>query len=78
MKTAVSLPDKLFREAEATAKKLRISRSQLYAQALTAFLGENSSQSITEQLNRVYSDTRAEVDWALQKSQIDLLRKAEW
>jgi metal-responsive CopG/Arc/MetJ family transcriptional regulator len=78
MKTAVSLPDELFRKAEIAAKKLNISRSQFYAQALTSFLGQNSSESITEQLNQVYSDVQAEVDSALRKTQIDLLRQVRW
>jgi metal-responsive CopG/Arc/MetJ family transcriptional regulator len=78
MKTAISLSDELFHQAEVVAKRLRISRSQLYAQALTAFLAQNNSQLITEQLNRVYSHTRAEVDPVLQSTQIDLLKQVKW
>ena len=47
MKTAVSVPDELFRQAEAEAKKLRISRSKLYASALSEFLDRKRSKSIT-------------------------------
>jgi len=78
VKTAISLPNELFQQAEVAAKKLRISRSQLYAKALTAFLMQSSSQSITEQLNQVYSHAQSEVDPVLQNAQIDLLRRAEW
>ncbi len=35
MKTAVSLPDDLFRMAEAAARRLQVSRSELYARAIT-------------------------------------------
>src|ERR1700730_13205477 len=35
MKTTVSLPDVLFRQAEAAAQKLQVSRSQIYAQAMS-------------------------------------------
>jgi metal-responsive CopG/Arc/MetJ family transcriptional regulator len=38
MKTAVSIPDDLFRLAEAAARRLQVSRSQLYATALSVFL----------------------------------------
>ena len=38
MKTAISLPDKTFQEAEKLAKRLRISRSELYARTLEHFL----------------------------------------
>src|SRR5207249_304495 len=34
MKTAISVPDKLFQQAERIAKRRRVSRSQLYASAL--------------------------------------------
>jgi len=44
MKTAVSLPDELFRLAETAARRLRVSRSQLYAMAIAEFLN-------TERLN---------------------------
>ena len=38
MKTAVSIPDPLFREAEAAAKKLSLSRSRFIQIALEAYL----------------------------------------
>ena len=47
MKTAVSVLDELFRQTEAEAKKLRISRSKLYASALSEFLDRKRSKSIT-------------------------------
>jgi metal-responsive CopG/Arc/MetJ family transcriptional regulator len=34
MKTAVSIPDRIFREAERHARRSKKSRSQLYAEAL--------------------------------------------
>jgi metal-responsive CopG/Arc/MetJ family transcriptional regulator len=36
MKTAVSMPDSIFEAAEALAKRLRMSRSQLYTKAVQA------------------------------------------
>lgn len=38
MKTAVSMPDDLFHLAEAAARRLRVSRSELYANAITEYL----------------------------------------
>lgn len=78
MKTAISLPNELFRKAEAMAKKLRISRSKLYALALTAFLAQNNCQFIPEQLNQVYSPTRAEVNPIARNVQLDLLKPVDW
>ncbi len=55
MKTAISLPDKLYEEAEKTAHELGIPRSQLFARALEDFISLHKRENITERLNRVYS-----------------------
>jgi predicted transcriptional regulator len=77
VKTAVSLPDDLFRQAELIAKRLRVSRSQLYAQALADFLSRSHAESVTDQLNVVYSAIRAEVDPGLQRAQVKLLEQSQ-
>ena len=56
MKTAISLPDRIFFEAEETAQNLGISRSALYLEALTDYLKRNNRKNITEKLNEVYND----------------------
>jgi hypothetical protein len=53
MKTAVSLPDDLFRAAERQAKRARKSRSQLYAEALSEYLARHAPDEVTEAMNRV-------------------------
>lgn len=53
MKTAISLPDPLFEEAERVAARLGLSRSELYARAITRFVREQSGDAITEAINRV-------------------------
>lgn len=53
MKTAISVPDKLFREAELLAKKSRISRSELYQSALSEYLAKHSPDQIREKMNSV-------------------------
>jgi metal-responsive CopG/Arc/MetJ family transcriptional regulator len=55
MKTAISLPDRLFDEAEKTAQSMGIPRSQLFAKALEEFIERHKRENITEQLNRVYA-----------------------
>jgi len=42
MKTAVSVPDEVFDEAEHLAKRLKISRSELYAKALAEFVSRHA------------------------------------
>lgn len=54
MKTAVSIPDPVFRSAEKLAARLGMSRSQLYAEALAAMLAKHSEALVTAQLNEIY------------------------
>jgi len=53
MKTAISLPDELFRAAERQAKRTRKTRSQLYAEALAEYLARHAPDEVTEAMNRV-------------------------
>jgi len=78
MKTAVSLPDDLFRSAEATARRLRVSRSELYAKAIAEFLKGQQGNAITERLNDVYSRNSAKVDSGLRRAQLKSLKKETW
>ena len=54
MKTAVSLPDTVFFEAEETAQNMGISRSALYLNALKEYIKRNNRKYITRKLNEVY------------------------
>ena len=53
MKTAISLPDAVFRAAERHAKRVRKSRSQLYAEALAEYLSRHAPEEVTEAMNQV-------------------------
>lgn len=53
MKTAVSLPDGVFRSAERFAKRVRKSRSRLYAEALAEYLARHAPEEVTDDMNRV-------------------------
>ncbi|HWF03925.1 MAG TPA: hypothetical protein VHA06_09575 [Candidatus Angelobacter sp.] len=74
MKTAISLPDQLFRMAETAARKLRMSRSELYATALKEFLERRQTSKITERLNAIYSEEPAQLDPAFASAQIKSLK----
>jgi len=52
MKTAVSLPEELFQAAERQAKRVRKSRSKLYAEALAEYLARHAPDEVTEAMNR--------------------------
>jgi predicted transcriptional regulator len=78
VKTAVSVPDDLFRLAETAARSLRISRSQLYATALAEFLKTRQTDTVTERLNEVYSRHHAKVDPRLNRAQLSSLDQDSW
>jgi metal-responsive CopG/Arc/MetJ family transcriptional regulator len=78
MKTAVSMPDDLFRLAEATARRLRVSRSELYSKAIAEFLKGQNGNAVTERLNAVYSRRPAKVDSGLHRAQLKSLEKDAW
>jgi metal-responsive CopG/Arc/MetJ family transcriptional regulator len=54
MKTAISVPDRVFRSAEAFARRRGITRSQLFATAVSEYLARHQAKQVTEQINRVY------------------------
>lgn len=65
MKVAVSLPDRVFEEAEKMSKRLRVSRSRLYAQALEEFVGRHRSKGVRATLEEVYEAESSDVDAVL-------------
>ncbi len=81
MKTAVSLPDSLFEEAESTARELGLARSQLYAKAIEEFLAHRKKEYVTEALNRFY-DGKEAGESKIVSAGLDTLRKVsehdEW
>ena len=62
MKTAVSLPDATFRRADVAARRLGVSRSELYSRALDAYLGPPADVEITARLDEVYADIPSTLD----------------
>ncbi|TGM58550.1 ChpI protein [Leptospira adleri] len=76
MKTAISIPDELFKTAEKTAKKLGIPRSQLFAKALEEFIQSHSKESVTEKLNKVYSSKSKETKNNITDLSVESLRKS--
>jgi metal-responsive CopG/Arc/MetJ family transcriptional regulator len=78
MKTAISLPDSVFHEAEALAKQLGVSRSELYTKALKAYLRKYNRNQILAKLNQVYSEESSELDPVLAKMQFMSLPREDW
>ena len=81
MKTAISIPDDVFNEAELAAKRLGVSRSELYANAVAEFVERYRREGITEKLNAIYGAEEAEessLDLNLESLQLETLPKEDW
>jgi metal-responsive CopG/Arc/MetJ family transcriptional regulator len=78
MKTAISIPDDIFQSAEQLARRLGVSRSELYVQALKSYLQEYHEEGVTEALNTIYEDIRAQLDPVLQRVQTRSLPRDDW
>jgi metal-responsive CopG/Arc/MetJ family transcriptional regulator len=78
MKTAISLPDSVFEEAESLARQLGVSRSELYTNALKAYLRKYNRDQILGKLNQIYSEESSELDPSLAKIQFISLPSENW
>jgi metal-responsive CopG/Arc/MetJ family transcriptional regulator len=78
MKTAISIPDDLFESADALARRLGVSRSELYATAVAEFLAKHQGRKVTERLDQVYGEQASRLDPKLRRAQARTLRAAEW
>ncbi|MEO6966944.1 MAG: hypothetical protein ABI132_00580 [Rhodanobacteraceae bacterium] len=78
MKVAISVPDPVFREAEALASILNKSRSQLYAEALAGFVHKHSAHNVTQRLNAVYERQSSGLDPAFAAAQANALADETW
>jgi metal-responsive CopG/Arc/MetJ family transcriptional regulator len=78
MKTAISIPDPLFEAAEEFAKRMGLSRSQLYAVALHEYLQAHQQDQITKQLDAVYSGEDSSLDPFFVQLQAHTLAEENW
>jgi len=79
MKTAISIPDPLFEAAEQMAKRLGVSRSELFQRAVQEFLREHREAGVTEALNAVYSEEDSgRLDPVLEQLQLASMPQEEW
>lgn len=79
MKTAISIPDELFRAAERAAKRLGLSRSEFYQRAISLYLEHQGATLVTDALNEVYrSEHSADLDPLLDRAQRATVRRETW
>ncbi len=78
MKTAISIPDKVFRSADTLAKRLGVSRSQLYATAIAEFLVRHQSRQVTARLDHIYEEEASSPATGFDSAQVKSLPPEEW
>lgn len=78
MKTAISIPDEVFKTADKFARSKKMSRSAVFTIAVTEFLSHHNQQLVTEQLNKVYSDESSSLDRRLRGLQFASLPPEKW
>lgn len=78
MKAAISIPDDVFDAGERLARRLKTSRSQLYARALADFVVQHDEDQVTAAQNRVVDAVGANVDGFSRRAAGRALRRVEW
>jgi len=78
MKTAISIPDSIFQAAEGLAHRLGMSRSQLYAKAVSEYMDAHKNQNVTEILNEIYQSEPSSLDDELLAMQSQSIPKDKW
>jgi len=78
MKVALSIPDDLFKSAEALSKRLGVSRSRLYATALADYMAKHRARKITARLNAVYAAEAQQLSPAVRRAQRRAIEPDAW
>lgn len=78
MKTAVSIPDDLFRRADELASRLGKSRSQVYREALADYVARRDPGAVTRALDEVADEFSAQDTAFVAAAARQTLERSEW
>jgi len=78
MKTAISIPDDVFEEAERLADRLQTSRSQLYTRALAEFVARHDEDRVQAAMNAAVDEVGRASDDFTREAARQTLRRVEW
>ena len=79
MKTAISIPDPVFKTAERLAKRLGLSRSELYVRAISSYVEKHKGQKVTEILNEIYGSKENQgLEPGFKRAQMKTVYKDKW
>jgi len=78
MKSAVSIPDEVFAQADKLARRAGVSRSQIFSAALREYVARHAPEDVTEAMDRIADELAAsEADFAVAAAR-RLLIRGEW
>lgn len=78
MKTAVSIPDEVFEEAERLARRTKRSRSEVYARALAEYVARHEPDRVTEAMDRALAEIEESPDRFARTASRRVLRRSRW
>jgi metal-responsive CopG/Arc/MetJ family transcriptional regulator len=78
MKTAVSIPDEIFKEAERLARRTKRSRSRLFSDALKEYIARWSPDKVTQAMDAALAQIGEDKDEFTNASSRRTLERTEW
>jgi metal-responsive CopG/Arc/MetJ family transcriptional regulator len=78
MKTAISIPDDVFKGAERLARRTKKSRSQLFSDAVKEYIARHSPEDVTEAMDRVCAELGCSADKFVSVAARRTLERSEW
>ena len=78
MKTAVSIPDEVFADAERLAKRMKRSRSEIFSRALAEYVARHTPDRITEAMNHTLAELAEPTEPFVRVAAARALDRTEW
>ena len=78
MKTAISLPDQLFEQADRLARRLDLTRSELYRRALEDYLSRHLPDRVTRALDHLAEELDTRPDAFVSKAALRVMDRQDW
>jgi metal-responsive CopG/Arc/MetJ family transcriptional regulator len=78
MKTAVSIPDEVYEQAERYSRRTGRSRSDVYSRALAEYLARHVPDEVTDAVNRVVDELEERPDPFVPRAARRTLDRNEW
>jgi predicted transcriptional regulator len=78
MKTAISIPDDVFRGAERLARRTKKSRSQLFSDAVREYISRHAPDDVTAAMDRVCAELGGQADDFVSSAARRTLERSEW